>query len=132
MNCSALLFKGANRLVLQPTIHRGTALSDARTFEPILGCWRAVRIAFVLTALHSTSTPAFTRRASARSLNRQRKLWHRRLGSSNSPTECDQQTGDNPLNSSARHVLSPLLSSEYAISRAFFGVGPLICRGLTK
>ena len=99
-------------LVLQPAIHCGTA-APRRTvpaFEPIFPPWNIVGITLISTSLQGTAPHTRDHRASRWSLNPQRELWRRRLCSSNDPTECDQQQGDDSLNSSVSHVLClPLL-----------------------
>lgn len=99
-------------LVLQPAIHCGTAAPRriGTAFEPIFLHSAGVGITLVSTSLQGTASHARDRRASRWGLKVQRELWRRRLCSSNHPTECDQQQGDNGLNSSVSHVRStPLL-----------------------
>ena len=87
-------------------IHCGTAAPwrIVTALEPIFLHSARVGITLVSTSLQRTAPHALDRRASRWSLNPQRELWRRRLCSSNGPTECDQQQGNEGLNSSVSQM----------------------------
>jgi hypothetical protein len=98
--------KSVGTRVLQPAIHCGVAALNSRTFDRILCHRHIIGIALVAASLQATSPYTRDRSASRWSFNCQRELWHRRTGSSNSPTECEQRQAHDRVNSFASHVIS--------------------------